>query len=146
MRRSLVVAAILLGTLAGCQGANISHLSAPSYAGDGAPYGSSPVLEDYVLCGYAIDAVRRVVAELFAAPDDAALIRQTVASYSGYADELRRVSAMATTELRQTSILIAADAADRYAAEVHQRGSYRVDLQPVISASHDAFPGCDLGQ
>jgi hypothetical protein len=103
-------------------------------------------MQEYVLCGYAMDAVRLIVRELMAAPNnDAALARQTAASYADYAATLRELAKTVTSEYRRALILDAAAAADAYAAEVDARDDYHVDVQPVIVASQEAFPGCNLG-
>jgi hypothetical protein len=107
---------------------------------------ASRAIEEYVLCGYAMDAVRLIVREQMEAPNnDAALTRQTALSYRKYATTLREVAELAGAEDRRQLILDAADAADAYAAEVDARDSYKVDVQPVVTASHVAFPSCDLG-
>jgi hypothetical protein len=141
MRRLLVVGAAILTLLTGCHRPGVARL----YETSNSEFYYSEAMEDYVLCGYAIDAVRAIVQELLAAPNnDAALTNQTVTSYAKYADRLRQVSQLTKQEGKRQLILDAADAADAYAAEVDAQNSYHVDVQPVVSASHEAFPGCNL--
>jgi hypothetical protein len=141
MRRLLVWGAFALISLTGCQQSGVTRVFEVNRGF------ASPVMEEYVLCGYAIDAVRLIVRELMEAPNnDAALTRQTVASYGKYASTLRDLAGRATTDDRRGLILDAADAADAYAAEVKARDTYHVDVHPVIMASYDAFPGCQLGR
>jgi hypothetical protein len=140
MRRLLVWGVFALISLTGCQGTGVVR----GFEVDRGFY--SPAMEEYVLCGYAMDAVRLIVRELLAAPNnDAALTRQTVESYGKYASTLRDLAGKASTDDRRGLILDAADAADAYAAEVDARDSYHVDVNPVIQASHQAFPDCNLG-
>jgi hypothetical protein len=142
MRRLLVLAAILLTLVPGCQREpGVARIFETRHG-----YYDTEALEQYVLCGYAMDAVRLIVRELLQAPNnDAALTRQTAQSYAAYATTLRGLAERATTEDRQGLILDAADAADAFAAEVRARDHYHVDVQPVIVASQKAFPGCQLG-
>ena len=138
MRRVLLLWVALLTLVAGCAQAPVRR-AYPITAG----LAADPA-EAYVLCGYAMDAVRTIITELLTAPDDPALVRQTTLSYAKYASRLRELALLATNEARRALILDAADAADAYADEVQARHSYNVNLQPVIDASNDAFPGCDL--
>jgi hypothetical protein len=140
MRRLLVWGAFALTALTGCQQAGVTRV----FEVERAYY--SQAMEEYVLCGYAIDAVRLIMRELLEAPNnDTALTRQTVASYGKYASTLRGLAERASADDRRGLILDAADAADAYAAEVEARDTYHVDVHPVIVASHEAFPGCNLG-
>jgi len=141
MRRLLVLGAFALVSLTGCQNpgvVRVFEVNREFY---------SPAMEEYVLCGYAMDAVRLIVHELLEAPNnDDALTRQTVRTYHTYAVTLRELAERVTNEDRRGLILEAADAADAYAAEVDARDTYHVDVQPVVSASNEAFPGCQLGR
>jgi hypothetical protein len=140
MRRLLVLGALALATLTGCQQTGVTRV----FEVERGFY--SQAMEDYVLCGYAMDAVRLIVSELLKAPNnDAALTRQTVASYGKYASTLRDLAERASADDRRGLILDAADAADAYASEVDVRDTYHVDVHPVIVASHEAFPDCNLG-
>jgi hypothetical protein len=142
MRRLLVLGASLLTLLTGCQQGGARQIFETRTG-----YYDSQAMEEFVLCGYATDAVRTIVKELMGAPNnDAALTRQTVLSYRKYAATLRDTAERTTVEHRRGLILDAADAADSYAAEVDARNDYHVDVQPVIDASHDAFPGCNLSR
>jgi hypothetical protein len=141
MRRLLAWGAFALISLTGCQQTGVTRVFEVERT-----YYSSPAMEEFVLCGYAMDAVRLIMRELLQAPNnDAALTRQTVASYGKYASTLRGLAERATTNNRRGLILDAADAADAYVAEVKARDTYHVDVHPVIMASYHAFPGCSLG-
>jgi hypothetical protein len=141
MRRLLVLGALALTSLTGCQSPGVTQV----FEVERGFY--SLAMEEYVLCGYAMDAVRLIVREQLAAPtNDAALTRQTAQSYGRYAATLRELAEQASTQQRRGLILDAADAADAYAAEVLARDTYHdVDVQPVIVASYEAFPDCNLG-
>jgi hypothetical protein len=141
MRRLLVLGVVALSLLTGCRHDNVTRITEINRG-----FYATEAMEEYVLCGYAMDAVRLIVREQMAAPNnDAALTRQTAASYANYATTLRELAGTATSERRRDLILDAADAADAYAAEVRARDHYHVDVQPVIDASQEAFPGCHLG-
>jgi hypothetical protein len=130
----------VLALLTGCQPAGARQIFETRTG-----YYDSQAMEEYVLCGYALDAVHSIVQELMDAPNnDAALTRQTVLSYRKYAAALREAAGRATTDLRRELILDAADAADAFAAEVNARHHYHVSVLPVMDASQKAFPGCDL--
>jgi len=140
VRRQLVLGTIVLSLLTGCQHGGVRQIFETRTG-----YYDGQAMEEYVLCGYALDAVRSIVKELMEAPNsDAALTRQTVLSYRKYAGALREAAGRATTELRRELILDAADAADAFAAEVDARDHYHVSVLPVMDASQKAFPGCDL--
>jgi len=141
MRRLIVLATVLLSLVAGCaRDSRVARISAVDAGID------AVALEEYLLCGHAIDAVRVIIKELLAAPNtSAALIQQTVTSYTKYAAKLRELAELVTSAERKALILDAAHQADRYADEVRIRNNYHVDIQPVMEASYDAFPRCDLG-
>lgn len=135
-----VLSVALVGVLAACT--PVEDRSAPEPT---QPYVEPTVLGEYELCAFATDAVRQIVVELWSAPDEEALVGQTVATYTKYAKRLRELAAKADTPRRRTMIEAAAVAAEAYAGEVDRRNTYvAVDIDPAIEASKDAFPGCDL--
>ena len=109
------------------------------------PYVEPTSLGEYELCAFAVDAVRKIVTELWQAPDEAALILQTIKSYNAFAQTLRELAAKAEPGEQRRMIEAAAAAAAKYAAEVDRRNTYHnVDIDPTVEASKDAFPNCDL--
>lgn len=140
-----LAAAALVLSLAGCYSVVYPNQREPGTPVLEEVYVEPTVLGEYELCAFANDAVRRIITELWSAPDDAALTRQTVASYTAYALRLRELAAKADTPQRRQRIEAAASEAERYAREVERRQTYnKVDIEPTVQASKDAFPGCDL--
>jgi pyocin large subunit-like protein len=140
MNRLLLTGALVLA-LAGCQDAPTSRVYAAVLVGE-----TAHTLDAESLCWFARDAVQRIVLEQLAAPPgDAPLTKQTAESYGRFADRLRELSTFAETEESRRKIERAANASDRYVTEVQRRNTWRaVDVQPVIDASYDAFPACNL--
>jgi len=144
-----VLAMAVLGLLAGCYTVVYPNQTprpdGPTLWEHQVPYVEPTALGEYELCAFANDAVHQVIMELWKAPDEAALVKQTIDSYGNYARRLRELAAKADTAQRKSMIETAAEAAARYAAEVDRRHTYKaVDINPAIEASKDAFPGCDL--
>lgn len=142
-----ILSGLLLGLLAGCYTVVYPNqdLTDSDPVTTTEPYVEPTTLGEYELCAFATDAVHQIILELWSAPDEEALVDQTVATYTKYAKRLRELAAKADTPQRRTMIEAAAVAAEAYAKEVDRRNTYKaVDIDPTIEASKDAFPGCDL--
>jgi len=148
MRRSApwLVPLLLLTLLTGCQ--DVVYPNQEQSATDEAtePEPTPTVLGEYELCAFATAAVRDIVKEQFAAADhEDTLTKAAIAAYRKYAARLRELAAKADTQQTRTLIIKAAKAAEQYSRDVERKGTYKgVDNLPVVKASQDAFPGCDL--
>jgi hypothetical protein len=144
MRRTLMLALMALMLAGGC-GSNDPPQEAVPPAPDPVPVVEETAFTEDMLCWEANAAIQRIIAELMKAPNtDEALISQTVASYRTFAARLRELAVLAAPDVDADAIVNAADEAERYAQAVHDQNSYHVDIYPVIQASRQAFPTCDL--
>ena len=134
MRRAAVIGLLLLLAVGGCGRVEAVR----------AQWQDPPALGGYELCAFATDAVHQIVKELWSAPDEVALIPQTVTSYRRFAARLRELEVRAAPQGTRERIELAAVAADDYAADVARLQTYHVSVDPVVYATRDAFPGCDV--